>query len=139
MKRHEITTEGENVVLRIEANTKAGLVSAMLLALADSMGVLPKTEDVPMPDITAERDFSAQGTDANSTLKAVLAKVLEEAGKNKEAHIDAKLTLVTDKKIEGQLVAVKTGLIEGNFSRITGFEGPEKQDDKIWHVKILLA
>jgi hypothetical protein len=138
MKRHQVQTKEQWTVLKVEANTKAGLITETLLAFVEASGIDLSKDNEPKHEITEERDFVALGNDASSTLAEFCRKVIELGAAHKEIYLEAKLTLVTDKKVQGYLHAIKTGLVHIPWEVVSSVKGPGKTDDGAWQAEIVL-
>jgi hypothetical protein len=139
MKNYTLSQSGGKTTLTIEAGTKAGLVGALLMGVADALGALPKESDAPKPEITGERNFSVKGSDIASTLTKLVETALTFGSYANEAFIEAKLTLVTDGQIDGVFMAIGTGTVKPTLSTVEDIKGPEKNDSGKWVATIILA
>ena len=102
MRYHELQPHKGGTDLLVKANTKAGLIGAVLQGLAEAMA--PEyAQDEEKAKIT-ERPFTVEAGDFPSLLVALMKESQRQSLAAKEAYDDARLALVTDKKLVGELM-----------------------------------
>lgn len=108
MRYHELQPHKGGADLLVKASTKAGLIGAILSGSAEAMAPA-YAQDEETAKIT-ERPFTVEAADFPSLLVALMRESQRQAAAAKEAYDDARLALVTDRKLVGELMgrAVKS-------------------------------
>jgi predicted acetyltransferase len=102
MRYHELQPHKGGADLLVKASTKAGLIGAILSGFAEAMA--PQyAQDEETAKIT-ERPFKVEASDFSSLLLALMRESQRQSLATKEAYDDARLALVTDKKLVGELM-----------------------------------
>jgi predicted acetyltransferase len=136
MRYHELQPHQGGTDLLIKASTKAGLVGAALQGFAEAMG--PQyAQDEETARIT-ERPFKVEAEDFSSLLTALLRESHRQALPAKESYDEARLALITDRKITGELLGRQvTGFHHKAIKVREGF-AVQRNEHNEWQTTITL-
>jgi hypothetical protein len=125
--------------IRVVATTKAGFLQAALEGAFAVGGIdfAKMTEDGAPPATDRERHFVVEAADFTQILTALLNEALKLAAEKKEAYAGLRLALITDKKVEGDLLGQgSTKLTKAIKSAACSAEGVHKNQLGYWEANI---
>lgn len=98
MRLYELLPHTADVRVRVRASTRAGLIAAslqgMFAAAEPKLGAAEETE----------RPFSIDAPDFAQLLVGFLNDALQKAAANGETYEDVRISLITDKKLQGAFI-----------------------------------
>ena len=137
MKKFDRQPDGSSI--RVVATTKAGFLQAALEGTFAVGGIdfAKMAEDGTPPGTDRERHFVVEAADFTHILVALLNEALRLAAEKKEAYAGLRLALITDKKVEGDLLGQgSTKLAKGIKSAVCSAEGVHKNQLGYWEANV---
>lgn len=136
MRYHELQPHKGGVDLLIKASTKAGLVGAALQGFAEAMG--PQyAQDEETARIT-ERPFKVEAEDFSSLLAALLREAHHQAVPAKESYDEARLALITDRKVTGELLGRQVTGFHHKAVKVRDGFAVQRNEHNEWQTTITL-
>lgn len=134
MHHFELASQDGRTILRATGSTRAGLVTALVkgLSVAQAPMILSHEE-------THERPFSIATQDFTEAVAELLQTALAFSAEYQETYDDVSFSLITDKKIQGQLLgkAINTAGSIVSLAK-SGALHISKQDDGSWQAEVSL-
>lgn len=136
MRYHELQPHQGGTDLTIKATTKAGLVGVALQGFAEAMG--PQyAQDEETARIT-ERPFKVEAEDFTALLAELLRESQRQSLAAKESYDEARLTLITDRKITGELLGRQVTGFHHKAVKVRDGFAVQRNEHNEWQTTITL-
>ena len=126
MKRYEVIPGPAGVSLKVFASTKAGLAIAALQGLFAAAEPKYTHEE----GAGSERSFKIEAEDFPAMVAAILTEAIAVAAANKEAYVDIRFNLITDKKTEGAFIGKPVRGLGTDIRAVKGVDMPPQKNEK---------
>jgi hypothetical protein len=136
MRFHELQPHTGGADLLVRATTKAGLIGAVLTGFAEAMA--PNYAEAEETAKIMERPFKVEAMDFASLLTALLKESQQQSLAAKEAYDDARLALVTDKKLTGELMGRRVTSFGAEVLAVREGFSVQRNEHNEWQATITL-
>lgn len=132
--KYEITQEDGRICVHAKGKTRAGLFTSAMHGLFAAMKPQHHEGEAPKN----ERSFSVEAESAEALLVKMLNEALEVSTERKETCDELKLSLITDKKVEGSFVGCEVTLFDQPIASATdhGLTVSKNEETGEWEATI---